>query len=272
MARAHYENFPVASRLVPGRMRPHVAALYAFARAADDFADEPAHDGRRLEAIDRWEARLDRCLAGEADHPVFVALSETIRRFELPDRLLRDLLDAFRQDCRVGRYDTWDELLDYCRRSANPVGRLVLILFGYRGEEEAALSDRICSALQLTNFWQDVPVDLRKDRIYLPTEDRLRFGVTENDLREGRLHEGLRRLLGEVVARTRRLYAEGLPLLGRTRGRLRLELRMVWIGGHLVLDRIERRGFDVFGARPALTRLDRVSMLVRSLLGRWVAP
>jgi hydroxysqualene synthase len=266
VARAHYENFPVGSRLVPRQLRPYVWSVYAFARQADDFADEAAHAGRRLEKLAGWEARLDRCLDGRPDHPVFVALGETIRRFELPDRLFRDLLDAFRQDCRVSRYENWDRLLDYSRRSAEPVGRLVLLLFGHRDEELARYSDAICSGLQLTNFWQDVALDLAKNRIYLPAEDRRRWGVKEEDLAAGRVHDGMRALMQEMVDRTRRHFAPGRPLLRRVGGRLGLELRWVWFGGHRILRRIERAQGDVFRRRPVLSRADHVWLGLRAAL------
>ncbi|MBZ5638662.1 MAG: squalene synthase HpnC [Acidobacteriia bacterium] len=272
VARAHYENFPVASRLVPRRLRPHVAAIYAYARAADDFADEAMHDGRRLEQLERWEERLDRCLAGEADHPVFVALGETIERFSLPAGPFRDLLDAFRQDCRVRRYASWDALLDYCRRSANPIGRLMLLLYGHADDARARHSDAICTGLQLTNFWQDVAVDLRNDRIYLPADDRLRFGVAEEDLRAGRLHEGLRALLLELLGRTRRFFEDGRPLLHELRGRLAIEIRLTWLGGNRILDRIEAAGCDVFHARPELTAGDKALLTAKAVLGRWASP
>jgi phytoene synthase len=272
VARAHYENFPVASRLVPRRMRPHVCSLYAFARAADDFADEAAYDGRRLQELDRWDAQLTRCVRGEADHPVFLALGETVRNLELPVRLLRDLLDAFRQDCRVRRYESWDDVLGYCRLSANPVGRLMLRLFGHADEHKDLLSDSICTALQLANFWQDVAVDLRKDRIYIPLEDLRCFGVTEADLAQGRMHDGLRALMHELVARTRRMFEDGRPLLLALQGRLGMEIRAVWLGGRRVLDRIETRGCDVFTSRPRLTRWDRTATITRALVGRWALP
>ena len=265
LARGHYENFPVASLAVPSRLRPHVAAVYAFARGADDFADEPEHEGRRLERLDAWEAELDRAIAGTTSHPVFLALGATLRRFELPDRLLRDLLDAFRQDCRVRRHATFEDLLDYSRRSANPVGRLVLLLFGERDEAKALRSDAICTALQLTNFWQDVAVDLAKDRIYLPEEARLRHGVTEQGLREGRVDPPFRALMEEMTARTRARYAEGAPLLDAVGGRLRLELRLVVAGGTRILDRLERGGFDVFRRRPKLGAADWAAIALSTL-------
>jgi phytoene synthase len=267
LAREHYENFPVASRLVPKSLRPHICAIYAFARAADDFADEPAYEGVRLERLDDWEARLDRAVEGKPQGPIFTAIADTIRRFELPDRWLRDLLDAFRQDCSVMRYESWDDLLDYCRRSANPVGRMVLHLFGYTDERRGAWSDAICTALQMTNFWQDVAVDWKKDRIYLPAEARRRHGVSEEDIAEGRLHVGFRALMREMTERTRALFEEGRPLPGSVRGRLALELSSVWLGGTRILDKIERVDFDVFGKRPTLSRLDFLLTAGRALLG-----
>jgi phytoene synthase len=267
LARAHYENFPVASRLVPADLRPHVCAIYAFARTADDFADEPEYDGRRVQLIDEWENRLDLALAGKAVHPVFVALVETVRRFDLPDRWLRDLLDAFRQDCTVTRYRDWDQLLDYCRRSANPVGRMVLHLFGYRDDRRAGWSDSICTALQLTNFWQDVAIDWTKGRVYLPEQDRLRHGVSEEDLVGQRCHGGFRDLMGELIERTRDEFRAGRPLLTDVQGRLALELRCVWHGGNRILDKIEGAGCDVFRRRPRIGRMDVVLAAGRALIG-----
>ena len=272
IARRHYENFPVASLAVPRHLRPHVCAIYAFARGADDFADEPEFAGRRLESLDAWERALDRSLEGTADDPVFIALADTVNRCELPVGLLRDLLDAFRQDCTVSRYGSWADLVDYARRSANPVGRMVLWLFGHRDAERAARSDAICTALQFTNFWQDVAVDLAKDRIYLPSDARQRHGVSEGDLKEGRLHDGFRALLAEMCAATRELYGQGRPLLAMVRGRLALELRLVWMGGRRVLDRIEDEGYDVFGHRPTLGAADRAGVLARALIGGIALP
>src|SRR5215510_13029363 len=188
--RSHYENFPVGL-FVPKPKRRYVHALYAFARAADDFADEKAYEGMRQEKLDQWEARLHAAYRGEAEDPIFIALGETVRRLEIPKPLLLDLLSAFRQDTVKSRYDTWEELLDYCRRSADPVGRLVLLVFGYRDSPDLApLSDSICTGLQLANHWQDVAVDLRKDRVYIPRELRERFGVGEWDLNAGRVTDG----------------------------------------------------------------------------------
>jgi phytoene synthase len=267
LARSHYENFPVASRLVPARLRPHVWNLYAFARIADDYADEPEYEGRRLELLQEWENRLDRCLDGDPDHPVFVALGETIARFDLPVRPLRDLLDAFRQDCTVSRYESWSGLLDYCSRSANPVGRLMLGLFGYRDEQRCQWSDAICTALQLTNFWQDVAIDWSRGRVYLPAEDLRRHGVAEEDLGGGRVGPGFRALLAELVARTRERFEAGRPLPGSVGGRLGIELRVVRLGGLRILERIEQAGYDVFRSRPKLSRPDLLRAAGRALLG-----
>lgn len=266
LARSHYENFPVASRLVPSRLRPYVWSVYAFARIADDYADEPEYEGRRLELLEQWEAGLDRCLAGRPDHPVFVALGETISRFDLPDRLLRDLLDAFRQDCTVSRYESWDDLLDYCRRSANPVGRLMLLLFGHHDEPRCEWSDAICTALQLTNFWQDVAIDRARGRVYLPARERRRHGVSEESLAAGRVDDPFRALLRDVIARTRELFETGRPLPSSVGGRLGLELRFVWLGGVRILDKIEEVDYDVFGRRPALSRSELLRAAGRALL------
>lgn len=267
VARQHYENFPVASFLLPRGLRPHVSAIYTFARTADDFADEEAPPEGRLAALVDWERRLDRCLSGEADHPVFLAVGDTVRRFRIPDHLLRDLLSAFRQDCVTRRYVRWDELMDYSRRSANPVGRIVLRLFGFADPSRDRCSDAICTALQLTNFWQDVRVDLAKDRIYVPAAEMARYGVTEEDLRQGRLHEGLRLLLADLCRRTRLLFEEGRPLPGMVSGRLAKEVRWIWLGGRRILDRIESVEYDVFRHRPTLSAWDHGGLALRALIG-----
>jgi len=268
LAREHYENFPTASLLLPARVRPAVAAIYAFARQADDFADEAEHEGHRLERLDAHERALDEALAGRPQGPIFTALADAVRRFDLPVPALRDLLDAFRQDCRVSRYEDFAEVLDYCRRSADPIGRLVLALHGVDDASSLSASDAVCTGLQLANFWQDVAVDLEKDRIYLPREERERFGVTERDLFAGRATEGLRRLVLFQVERTRTVFAPGFELVAGTRGRLGLWLRMVWAGGHRVLDRIERQGGDTLSRRPALGALDWLAVGLPALAGR----
>ena len=267
LARRHYENFTVASWLLPRRLRQHFYNVYAYCRWADDLADETGDPARSLRLLDWWAAELDRCYAGHATHPVFVALAETVRRFDVPQAPFADLLAAFRQDQHVTRYETFDQLLEYCRRSANPVGRMVLHLFGYRDEERAVWSDAICTALQLTNFWQDVAIDGQKGRIYIPGEDRERHGVTEEEVLSGRMGPGFRGLLAELVERTRERFRAGSPLLHSVRGRLSLELRCVWLGGMRILERLEAGGFDPFHHRPTLTRKDALVAAGRALLG-----
>jgi hydroxysqualene synthase len=258
LAREHYENFPVASRLLPSAMRPHVAAVYAFARKADDFADEPGlQPDERLARLDDWHARLTRAVttgpAGRSgDDLIFAAVGESIRTLDLPVSLFEDLLSAFRQDVTTKRYETWPDVLDYCRRSANPVGRLVLRIAGYRGIELDRQSDAICTALQLTNFWQDLERDWRIGRIYAPRVDRERFGARETDLEARRLTSEWRQLMSELVTRTRALFDEGRPLMDALRGRLKWELRLTWLGGVRILDRLEVVGYDVFRSRPTL--------------------
>jgi phytoene synthase len=271
MARAHYENFPVGSLLVPKNRRQHVYSIYAFARTADDFADEGygtrgLTEAGRLAALDDWERRLEDCYIGKADHPVFIALAETVRELQLPIKLFRDLLSAFKQDVVKRRYADFDQVLDYCARSANPVGRLILLLFDYRDERLHQLSDHICTGLQLTNFWQDVGVDARKDRIYLPQDEMARFGVSEQDLLEKRFSDRYAALLEFQVERTRRLFERGRTLPSLVSGRLAIELRLTWLGGMRILERIEELGYDTLNARPAITTTDKIRLLVKSLV------
>jgi hydroxysqualene synthase len=247
--RAHYENFPVGL-FVPREKRRYVHALYAYARAADDFADEPMYEGMRAEKLDQWEARLHGAYEGRAEDPIFVALAETVRRLDIPKSLLLDLLSAFRQDTVKTRYDTWEEVLDYCRRSADPVGRLVLLVFEYRDPALPPLSDAICTALQLANHWQDLALDLRKGRIYAPRELMDRFGVKEWDLNAGRVTPEFRALMAELIARTRALFARGRPLCDLVGPDLRFEMRLTWLGGSSILDAIEAAEDDVFRRRP----------------------
>jgi hydroxysqualene synthase len=267
-ARAHYENFPVGL-FVPKDKQRYVHALYAFMRAADDFADEPAYEGSRREKLDDWEARLDAAYENRAQDPIFVALAETVRRLDVPKVLLTDLLSAFRQDTVKRRYETWDELLDYCRRSANPVGRLVLLVFAYREPELALLSDHICTALQLANHWQDIAVDLAKDRIYVPRERLAAHGLSEDDLKAARVDEPFRELMRDLLARARALFVDGRPLCERVGRDLRFELRLTWLGGMGILDRIEAVGYDVFRCRPQHSKLDKAALAWRAM--RWKA-
>ena len=266
ITREHYENFPVGSFLIPARVRPHVCAIYAFARTADDFADEPGMDtDERLARLEDWRGRLHRCLEEPEGH-IFTALAETIRHHRVPVDLLDDLLTAFRQDVTVQRHETFEDLLAYCRYSAVPVGRLVLHLFGYRDPERLAYSDAICSALQLANFWQDVAVDFARGRIYLPQEDMRAYGVTEEDLQCGHLNAGLQSLLAFEAGRTEDLFRKGSPLPERVSGRLKYELRLTCLGGVEILRKLKRTGYDVFRHRPTVTRTGFLRLLLRSLV------
>ncbi len=266
--KAHYENFPVGL-FVPRDKRRYVHALYAFARVADDFADEGIYEGVRLQKLDEWEQRLHRAYEGEADGPIFAALAETVRRLDVPKPLLLDLISAFRQDVVKDRYETWEELLDYCRRSADPVGRLVLLLFGYRDPDLQVLSDAICTALQLANHWQDVAVDLRKGRIYIPCALMLEHGVPEWDLNAGRVSEGFKALMRDLVARTRESFRRGRPLCDRVGRDLRFEMRLTWLGGTGILDAIEGVGYDVFRRRPSYGLVGKARLAWRAW--RWRA-
>jgi len=270
ITRAHYENFPVGSLLVPKNKRKHVYSIYAFARTADDFADEGYENGfdesARLDELNEWETKLEACYCGEANHPVFVALAQTVKELRLPIDLFRGLLSAFKQDVIKHRYANFDEVLDYCERSANPVGRLVLLLFGYHEEHLHKLSDSICTGLQLTNFWQDVSVDILKDRIYLPLDEMRRFGVSIDDIKQGRHSECYAELLEFQIERTKQIFERGRALPSLVSGRLAYELRLTWLGGMRILERIEAQGYDTLGARPKITTTDKVSLLVRSFL------
>jgi len=269
LARTHYENFPVGSILVRKDLRKHFYSIYAFARIADDFADEGYSEryaeAERLAWLDEWRSKLHAAYEGRAAHPVFLALAHTAGLHALPITLFDDLLSAFRQDVTVRRYNSYHELLDYCRRSANPVGRLILLLFGYRVPEMHAWSDDICTALQLANHWQDVRIDLDKNRVYLPVEDMLRFGITAETLEQNCASERFRELMALEVERARGLFRQGKPLCTVTRGRLGLELRVIWLGGMKILARIEKARYDVFNNRPRVTSGDKLQILIRAL-------
>ncbi len=270
IARRHYENFPVASFFLPRYLRPYVAAIYAFARAADDFADEgQLTQAERIAALDDWEQQLQACSEGIAEDPIFIALGEVIRQKEIPVQLFSDLLVAFRMDVTTARFKTYQDVQHYCRYSANPIGRLVLYLFDDISEEKFLLSDNICTALQLTNFWQDVAIDARKGRIYIPLEDMSRFGYTDNDLELPRFNENFAELMKFEVARTRELFAAGKKLLEKAVPKLRFELRLTWNGGMSILKKIESNP-NVFQVRPILGAADKFSVVVASLLHKTV--
>lgn len=277
LAKSHYENFPVASTLMPAHLRPHVAAVYAFARTADDFADEPGPEpARRLDLLKQWRRRLHspsrmRASAEQAhaaDEFIFVALHDTIDRFKLPVQLFDDLLDAFTQDVTTTRYSTWAQVIDYCRRSANPVGRLVLRLSGYDSDALDRASDAVCTALQLTNFWQDLAIDWRRGRLYVPAEEHVAAGASLESLDRGEWTNAWAVTLARCAQRTRALFGRGRPVADGVRGRLRWELRATWLGGMRVLDRLERSGYDVFRERPTLGAGDVPSIAWRALWWR----
>lgn len=267
MAVQHYENFPVASFLLPARLRPAVRALYAFARGADDIADEGnASDAERLAGLDHYAQQLALIEQGkEPDDARFAALASVIRSTRLPTGLLHQLLSAFRQDVVQKRYPTYPSLLDYCARSANPVGRLILHLYGEADERNLRDADAICTALQLINFWQDVSVDWDKQRIYLPREDLDKFGVTDDQIGAQRSDDAWRALMQFEVQRTRELMLAGSPLAHRLRGRLGLELRGVVQGGLRILEKIDAVQGDVFRHRPVLTKPDWLLIALRSI-------
>ena len=279
LARQHYENFPVASRLMPPASRPHIAAIYAFARIADDFADEGADPpASRLARLDDWRDRLHAAAAGrpvmvptqdhvDASH-VFTALAETIAVYRLDVSLFDDLLSAFRQDVVTTRYETWMQLLDYCRRSANPVGRLVLAVTGYRNHTLDIGSDAVCTALQLTNFWQDLARDWAKGRLYVPLEIVRAAGAEERDLDAERFTPAWQTALREVASRTRRLFMDGRAVADGVSGRLKWELRATWLGGVRILDRLEASEFDVFRRRPSLGLVDAAAIAGRMVVWR----
>lgn len=289
LARRHYENFPVASRLLPPAMRPHVAAVYAFARVADDFADEGTRtEGERLAALDAWGRKLDEAVGrpspppgshGEAGPPpagtlpreteaIFAALGHTIAACGLPVPLFEDLLSAFRQDVTKRRYGSWDEVIDYCRRSANPVGRIVLRIAGRRDGRLDASSDALCTALQLTNFWQDLERDCEKGRLYLPLDECAGAGASLADLAAHRLTPAWHTVLRRAAERTAALFEQGRTVCDGVPGRLRLELRLTWLGGRRILERLERDGFDVFRHRPTLGAADAPLLAWRALAWR----
>ncbi len=264
VALGHYENFSVVSWLLPRELRPHMYAVYAYCRGVDDLGDEA--EGDRLALLDDWEAELGRCYDGTPRDIRFVALRETIRAFDIPPEPFLRLIEANRRDQTVSRYQTFAELREYCTYSANPVGHLVLYLFGYRDDKRRLLSDSTCTALQLANFWQDVSLDLEKGRIYIPLEDMQRFGYSEEELLARRHSEGFRRLMAFQVQRTRDLFREGLRLVPRVRGRLRLDLRLFSLSGLAVLDAIERMDYDVLHRRPTVSKAQKAWLALRGLL------
>jgi squalene synthase HpnC len=261
LAKRHYENFTVASRLLPRRLRQHFYNVYAYCRWADDLADETGDRRRSLALLNWWERQLRDCYAGRTVHPVFVALAETIRRFEIPVEPFLDLLVAFRQDQRVTRYETLDQLLEYCRYSANPVGRLVLYLGRCYTPQRVRLADSVCTGLQLANFWQDVARDWDRGRVYLPQVDCRRFGYHEEDFAGRACNQAFRRLLAAQVEQAAGLLRRGLPLVGLMPPELQLDVALFIHGGLAILKAICRQDYDVWTRRPVVSRMKKLRIL-----------
>ena len=268
LAKTHYENFSVATWFLPRRLRQHFYNVYAYCRISDDLGDEVGDPQQSLELLDQWETELDACYAGSPKHPVFVALAETVKQCSIPKHEFSDLLIAFRQDQTVTRFETFDDVLAYCRYSANPVGHLVLYLCGYRDAERQRLSDYTCTALQLANFWQDVFIDYGKGRIYLPLEDLRRFGVTGEDIAQRHAAPQFVAMMKFEVERARDWFARGLPLVKMVDGELAVDLELFSRGGQEILNAIERQGFDVLKARPEISKSRKLLLVLRAAVGK----
>jgi squalene synthase HpnC len=268
LAETHYENFHVATWFLPEKLRPHFHSIYAYCRVSDDLGDEVGSKEAALALLDFWGRELDACYEGRTRHPVFVALAETIRACSIPKEPFADLLTAFRQDQTVTRYSNMDEVLGYCKYSANPVGRLVLYACGEASEDKFKLSDATCSALQLANFWQDVRVDWGKDRVYLPQEDMQRFGVSDETIAAGIATDAFRELMRYEVDYARSLFAQGLPLIGMVSRDLAIDLDLFSRGGLEILRAVERRNYDVLSARPAISKGSKLALGFRALCAK----
>jgi len=264
LAESHYENFTTVSWVLPREVRRHLYPIYAFCRGVDDLGDEA--DGDRIALLSEWETELRRCYSGDPQLPTFVALKETIARFSIPPEPFLRLIEANRIDQRTTRYESYADLLHYCEHSANPVGHLVLYVFGYPDEHRHTLADATCTALQLVNFWQDVSIDLQKGRVYIPLEDLAAFNYSVKELEAGVYNEPFRRLMAFEVQRTRGLFATGLALINTVKGRLKVALRLFTLGGLSVLDGIQKIEYDVLHKRPALSRQTKARLCIRGLL------
>src|SRR5271157_3285474 len=268
LARSHYENFSVASWFLPAPLRQHFFNVYAYCRISDDLGDEVGDTAASLQLLDQWETEVDACYDGHPRHPVFVALYETVRKFEIPKHEFADLLTAFRQDQSILRYETFNNLLGYCRYSANPVGHLVLYLCGYRDFDRQQLSDYTCTALQLANFWQDVSADFAKGRIYLPLEDLRRFGVGEEVIQDGKNTSAFCEMIKFEVERARECFAQGMPLIAKVDRALATDIELFSRGGQEILNAIERKHYAVLGRRPAISKARKLALVARAALGK----
>ena len=265
LATHHYENFHVVSFLLPKKLHQDFYNVYSFCRWADDLGDEIGDTAESLRLLGWWRGELEAMYRGQVQHPVFVALEGTARKYKLPKQLFADLISAFEHDQRVTRYANWDEVFEYCRCSANPVGRLVLRLCGYSDDERDRMSDATCTALQLANFWQDVTVDLEKDRVYLPQDLFARHGYTLDELRAGTFNAAFQNVMRDAVDVARKLFIQGLPLVKTVDKRLAFDLELFSRGGMRVLEKIEQQNYNVLAARPAISKFERVQLLVGSL-------
>ena len=272
IAKEHYENFPVASLLLPKKKRKYVFAIYAFARIADDFADEPGIEGgneKRLALLNEWHGKLKDCYSGKAYDPVFIALGETVKDNNIPVETLESLLKAFKQDVVKQRYKNFNEILEYCSNSAIPVGRLVLMIFGCFNKKFFEYSDKICTALQLTNFWQDVSVDLKKNRVYLPEDDIEKFEYSYNELFDKVCNRNFKKMMEFQLTRTQRLFDEGYKLIEMTHGepglkKLSKELKLIWLGGTTILKGLKDIDYDVFNHRPVISKFGKIKLFIKS--------
>lgn len=266
LAQQHYENFPVGSFFIPKRYRRPIHLIYAFSRVADDIADEGNMlPETRIASLDAWERSLERALNGETEDDFFAELAAVVREFELSPQLLKDLLIAFRKDSSNPRYGTFDELLEYCRYSANPIGRLLLQIFKCSNETTEKYSDSICTALQLANFWQDISVDTGKDRFYIPRSELTTFGLSESDVTSSTGQDAFRDMMKHLVERTETLLIEGKPLLDVTPKDLRFEMRLIWYGGLTILRKIKAVNYDTRSYRPALSLADKTAIFFKAL-------
>ena len=268
LATSHYENFSVVTWFLPKHLHQHFYNVYAYCRISDDLGDEVGDTQLSLKLLGEWERELDACFDGTPRHPVFVALRDTVREFAIPKYEFSDLLTAFRQDQTITRFETFDDVLAYCHYSANPVGHLVLYLGGYKDSERQKLADYTCTALQLANFWQDVSVDYGKGRIYLPLESMRRFGVTEEDIAKRRVTPQFLALMKFEVARAREWFERGLPLTKMVDRELALDIELFSRGGQEILNAIERRGYDVLTARPAISKPKKLWLVLRAFAGK----
>ncbi len=271
-ALSHYENFTVGSFLLPPKLRQHIYNVYTYCRISDDLADEQGSPQESLKKLEDWGKKLIACYKGENHHPVFIALRQTIDEFSIPIEPFHNLLFAFIQDQTIKRYDTFDQLLGYCENSANPVGRIYLYLFRLATSERFHYSDQVCTALQLTNFWQDVTVDLQKQRIYIPIEDLTRFHCNEQDLQTKSTNPQVKELIAFQVNRTQRIFDEGKEILNLLSNRPKFEIALFIRGGESILRKIRQQEYDILKSRPAINKFQKFNLILKTLISRGSLP